>query len=285
MQSKELFVTVPFRNNHTQAFVTVYGDDTKPQILCLHGIGSSGQESFQNLAEHLSSDFQLVTIDWLGWGRSTRLLGDNDNYGASYCSEWFQLFIKSAIDQKILQPPFHVLAVSMSAIPLAISYEIIQQYLGSVMFINPAGLDTHINKVFAFILTQSWLNHQKVANILLQKLIWNKILGWSEFHWHRLHDGITNGELDLFIRYAKAGILPNGRMKPTHVVPDKFAELQKPILLIHSRDHIFFKQQYLSFARQHDWKITHIDCKGHTPAVQQPELVAEEIRKFLKNTK
>ncbi len=282
MNKRELFVPVVFKNNETKAFVTIYGDGTKPQILCLHGIGSSGEESFHNLASRLSSDFQLVAIDWLGWGRSTRLLGPNDHYGSDYCSEWFQLFIQSAIEQHVLRPPFHVLAVSMSAIPLAISYEIIQQYLGSVMFINPAGLDTHINKIFAFILTHPWLNHRKVAKILLQKLIWNKILGWSEFHWQRLHAGLSNGELDLFIRYAKAGIRPNGRMKSTHVVPDKFETITKPVLLIHSKDQIFYKQNYLTYAREKHWNIVHVNCHGHTPAVQQPERVAKEIRRFLR---
>lgn len=281
MTQKELLIQVPFRNNHTQAFATICGDDTKPQILCLHGIGSSGKESFQHLANHLSNDFQLVAIDWLGWGRSTRLLSNDDDYGSDYCSEWFQLFIQSAIEQRVLRPPFHVLAVSMSAIPLAISYEILQQYLGSVMFINPAGLDTHINKIFAFILTHPWLNHRKVAKFLLRKFVWNKILGWSDFHWNRLNDGLSNGELDLFIRYAKAGILPNGRMKSTHVVPDKFDLITKPVLLIHSQDHVFYKQYYLPYAREKHWNIVHVNCHGHTPAVQQPKRVAKEIKMFL----
>jgi len=285
MIKEEIFVSILWQKTKTKAFVTIYGDKNLPQILCLHGIGSTGQRSFENIAPFLTEKYQLIVIDWIGWGQSSRPLRDIDTYDTEYCSLWFQLFIQNAIEQKILHESFYILAVSMSAIPLAYSYEKLKRNILSIILINPAGFDTHISKIFSFILTHPMWNHEKLAHFLMKPIIWRKILHWSDHHKERLINSIKSRELELFIRYAKAGIRPNGLMKSTHILPEKFTEIKKPVLLIHSRDQIFYRKNYVNFAKKHKWKDVEMKMKSHTPAVQKPKETAEVILDFLENKK
>ena len=130
---RELDIPVDFHHTPTRAHVTLYGDDSLPQIVCLHGIGSTGQESYGPLAEHLSQKYQLVAPDWIGCGGTTRLLGPKDFYSSDYCSEWLANFFNAAKNQGLLRTPVNVLASSMSAIGVAKSYPMIKHMLDKIV--------------------------------------------------------------------------------------------------------------------------------------------------------
>ncbi len=278
----EQTLQITFQGRETSAHVTSYGDDGKPQLLCLHGIGSTGSESFENLARHLTKSFQLVIPDWIGFGKSSRLLNAADTYSADYCTEWLEKFITTAIRTGILGPHFSILAHSMSAIAVAKSYSRIKPYLNNLVFINPAGIDTHISRPFSFFLTSRLIPQRLLAWAILLPGIWYYVLRWNENHRKRMIQGLRDGEFEVLLRYARAGIRPIGKMKPTHVLPNTFAEITVPVLVISSsRDSIFYQREYLHFAKDHQWKVYVIAYPNHYLLTRATNDIAEHIVTFV----
>lgn len=285
MLSKELFVSCIFHNTEIQSHVTLYGDDSKPQILCLHGLGSTAQETFHFIAPYLIDYFQLVAVDWIGCGKTTRLLGPNDSYSSDYCSEWLTQFVSSATKTGVLREQFTIFAISMSTVSIAKTWQDIGSLIKNIVFVNPLGLDTHINRLFAFILTHPIINHHKLVKLFTNKYIWKYVFGWTENHRQRLLEGLVSGELEVLIRYAKAGILPKGRLMEINQEHSKFEKIDKPILLLCSkRDHVFYKRNYLAFAsRRKNWHVVEMDFHNHNLVTSKPKAVADEIQRFLNN--
>ncbi len=283
---KEVFVGVPFHGQVTKAHVLVYGSDSlEDQILCLHGIGSTAGESFVEFAPILAKDFQVLSVDWIGCGESSRLLGPEDSYSSDYCSEWLKNFILAAQNQRVLRPRFNIFAVSMSAVAIPKIWDSIEKFVQKIVFVNPLGMDTHINKAFAFVLTSPWINHKKMAKFFINRFIWHYIFRWSERDLIRLRAGIENGEFEVLVRYAKAGILPKGRLMDLNFVPDKFEKIQVPVLLLtSSHDHVFYKRDYLKFAQaRKNWKVAEIGHNNHNFLIAKAKEVAAETGKFLKS--
>lgn len=278
-----MYVPVFFRGQHTHAFVTLYGrEKRKKHLLLLHGIGSTGQESFQNIAPYLSLQYQLIVPDWIGFGRSARLLGPSDSYDAAYCAEWLFSFVVECKKSGILTSGYHLVAHSMSAIALAYSYESLHESIGKIILVNPAGFDRRINAAFAFILTNRIFSQHRAARIMANKFVWRRILGWSEKHRMRLIEGLTNGELEILTRYAKSGIHPWGVMKPSHVVPQRLASMECPVMLLHStNDHIFYQRDYLQYATRAGWPVCIIPFYDHNIITRRPAECAEAISRFL----
>src|SRR5204862_6553559 len=100
---------------------------------------------------------ELVAPDWLGFGRSSRLLGERDDYGADYCSEWLLRFVAAARAQGILAGRFSILAASMAGIAVAKCHARLGDALDQVVLIAPAGLDTWVSRAFAFGMAAPWL--------------------------------------------------------------------------------------------------------------------------------
>lgn len=271
-------LTVTFRGQETTTKVTTFGN-TGHQILCLHGIGSTGSESYANLARYLSQDFQLVAPDWIGFGGSSRLLSPKDSYSADYCSEWLGHFLHTAVRQGILRPPFSILAHSMSAIAVAKAFSKIKHHISSIILINPAGMDTEINRAFSFFLTSRLIPQYVLARLILTPWIWYRILRWSEHHHRRMVQGLADGEFSVLLRYARAGIRPVGKMKPSHNIPDVFSTITARVLLLtSSRDSIFSRQRYLDFAKKYRWQIHRIHHQNHYLLTRAAGEIAETIR-------
>lgn len=271
-------LTVSFRGQDTTARVTTYGNAAH-QILCLHGIGSTGIESYANLARYLSHDFQLVAPDWIGFGGSSRLLGPQDSYSADYCSEWLGHFIHTAVRQGTLRPPFTILAHSMSAIAVAKAFSKIKEHIRTIVLINPAGMDTEINRAFSFFLTSRLVPQYALARLILMPWIWYRVLRWSENHYRRMVQGLADGEFDVLLRYARAGIRPIGKMKPSHIIPDVFSTITAPVLLLtSSRDSIFSHQRYLDYAEKYVWQIHRIHHQNHYLLTRAAAEIAKTIR-------
>ncbi|MFA6553032.1 MAG: alpha/beta hydrolase [Patescibacteria group bacterium] len=273
---------IKFRGRETHASYMAYGDADKPQILCLHGIGSTGSESYEKISTFLTEKFQLIAPDWIGYGASDRPLGKNDTYDADYCTDWLVSFVQTVQRAGVLHNTFHILAHSMSAIAVAKSYGILGQLINKIVIINPAGLDTKISKPFSFALTTRLINQHHLAKLVLFKPIWYWILRWSDKHRRRMIDGLENGELEVLVRYAKAGINPNGTMRPSHHIPDVFSQIQRPTMLICSeKDHIFYRQAYRSFGARHNWTTKVMPYKNHYLLTRDAEQVAYVINDFL----
>lgn len=281
---EQRLVEFEFHGQSSSAHVTICGEVNKPQILCLHGIGSSGVESFGNLAPYLQQQYQLILLDWVGFGQSSRYLGPGDTYGAEYCAEWLQSFVDAACSTGVLTPPFHLLALSMSAIPVVLDYNLLKDRLGKLILVNPAGLDRYISRRFAFALTSGIIG-SSAARLMAHELVWRRWLKWDEVKRQKLLSDLAHGaaELRVLIRYARAGILPYGRMKPTHYLPGSFVGIDIPVLLLCSRvDHVFYRREYLTFASSRlNWQVAINSHHDHNIVTQRPQDVAKAVEEFL----
>ena len=158
MDAVELFMPMRFKGKNVSVHITTYGKNSKKQILCLHGFGSDGRDSFDNVAKYLSKDYQLIAIDWIGFGKTTRLLRKMDNYNHRYMSSFLEKFITIAIAKKILKKRFSIFAVSMSGLMTGMLYKRIEKYLESIIFLNPAGFDKEISAKFSVVMANPLLN-------------------------------------------------------------------------------------------------------------------------------
>jgi pimeloyl-ACP methyl ester carboxylesterase len=124
-------------------------NQNKKDVLFLHGMGSNTQDSYSKTFDELPQD-RLCAIDWLGHGETTKLFRNKDEYGAVYMSDYLKTVIDFLITNNILDKRFSIVALSMSAIPVAYLYS---QYKGNfkkIVFINPAGIDKKMGYIFAF---------------------------------------------------------------------------------------------------------------------------------------
>ncbi|MFA6099108.1 MAG: alpha/beta hydrolase [Patescibacteria group bacterium] len=283
-QLTSTFIVHQFRSREVRDHINIFGKNGLPQILCLHGIGSTGEASFKHLAERLSGKYQLIAPDWIGCGQTTRLFEKQDTYSSDYCSEWLALFFNEAKRQGILRSPLNVLASSMSALGIAKSYATIGKYFNKIFFINPAGFDDYISKKFAFWLTNPLIPQHAMARLLLWNIIWKNILHWPDELKPRLRAGLRNNEFDVLICYAKAGIYPWGRMMATNIIPHLFEKIKHPVTILHcENDELFYKQKYVQIAKQSKgWQIENIPGSGHNLMTDNSQAIAQRIDHILK---
>lgn len=276
---RELDIPVDFHHTPTRAHVTLYGDDSLPQIVCLHGIGSTGQESYGPLAEHLSQKYQLVAPDWIGCGGTTRLLGPKDFYSSDYCSEWLANFFNAAKNQGLLRTPVNVLASSMSAIGVAKSYPMIKHMLDKIIFINPAGFDDRINSAFAFWLTNPVISQRMMAKLVLWNPVWKYIMRWPAALKSRLREGLLSKEFDVLVRYAKAGFFPWGKMKNLNLISHLFQRITHSVVMLYGgKDELFYKQAYIHIVKGFTgWRSKPIAFSGHNLLTEDPQSAAQWI--------
>lgn len=86
-----------------------YGDNSKPLLVCFHGLAGSGLYSFGKLIPRLEERYQLLVLDSPGHGKSTALDREED-YLFSNLALWF----KRVLDQ-LTEMPFFVMGHSWGA--------------------------------------------------------------------------------------------------------------------------------------------------------------------------
>lgn len=94
---------------HGKVNITVYGEDSKPAIVCLHGLAGNGFYSFDQLAAQLKNRFHLLILDLPGHGK-TDAFQHEEQYLFSNMAGW--LF--ETLNQ-IIQKPFYVMGHSWGA--------------------------------------------------------------------------------------------------------------------------------------------------------------------------
>lgn len=271
---QERYITFNSLGKKIKTHYTVFNENEDKTILALHGIGSSPESSFKELSGFLPA-YRIIAPSWIGFGKTDKLLGKDDSYNVNYCTDFLTDFINYSQKNGILKGNFHVLAKSMSAIPLASNYHLFNKNIEKIVFITPAGLDNKMSKLFS-IPTIIGTKNKFYSNILL-KLIGNekskrelrenfKIDDWREV----LH------------RYSTAGYNALGKMNATHIIPEKFEKITSSILLISgTKDEIFPNREYMKFAQDNLWDIEEIQGAGHSVQKTHPQETANAIIKFL----
>ncbi|MDM5317444.1 alpha/beta hydrolase [Fictibacillus sp. b24] len=72
--------------NNKKVHLTEWGEEHKPTIICLHGLGSTSL-SFLEIAERLKNDFRLIAFDAPGHGKSDRF-DSAEEYEMPRLVEW-----------------------------------------------------------------------------------------------------------------------------------------------------------------------------------------------------
>lgn len=84
------------------------GKNTKPTIVCLHGLGNSGAV-FSELAEYLEDDFRILSFDNPGHGGTSSFVNE-DGYLFSSLAKWY-----NDVFEQVLKEPFYILGHSWGA--------------------------------------------------------------------------------------------------------------------------------------------------------------------------
>ncbi len=264
---------VEFKGEKIDVGIYKNKNKNKKDVLFLHGLGSNTLDSYSKTLDKLPQE-RICAIDWLGHGATTKLLRDKDSYGAEYMADYLKTVIDFLIDNDILDTHFFIVAMSMSAIPIAYLYPQYEKNIKKIVFLHPAGMDKKMGYVFAFFskyITQNiffswffsyWILNKKARRVLQKNL---KVKNWGV----------------IVSKYASEGYDLFGHMKETHYIPEKFNKIKKPVLLVcGERDMIFTRRKYLHFAVEHNWKVHILGKEEHALGRGNSDSVAEEIKNF-----
>jgi len=281
MTLKELFLPIKFKGTNIKVHVLVYGPkDAEKQVLCLHGFASSGKVGYHNIAKHMKN-YNLVAIDWIGYGLTSKPLGKQDTYDDEYMLSFLESFIVAAIKKKVLRKRFNILATSMSGIAVALGYKWLQKYVDKIVLVNPAGFDRRINIKFSLLLVNPLIRRDKFRKRISKTIMKGELFGWKKDQKERLVKLLDSDEFKAYLRMVKAAIRPRGRIKNTHrcMHPEK---IKMPILMIVSnKDTLIRRQRYLRVAKEHKWKIVKIKYNDHALLIYRPKEVAQAAKNFI----
>jgi pimeloyl-ACP methyl ester carboxylesterase len=281
MTCKELYLPMKFKGVNIRVHVLIYGSNSaKKQVLCLHGFASSGKVGFNNVAKHMK-DYNLVAIDWIGYGESSKPLRKMDTYCEEYMLAFLKSFILTAIKKKILRNNFSILATSMSGIAVALGHEWLEKYVDKIVLVNPAGFDRRINIKFSLLLVNPLIRRDKFRKRISHRIMRGDLFGWKEDQKKRLAELLDSDEFKVYLRTVKAAIRPRGRIRNTHRCRNPEC-IKVPVMLIASqKDSLFRWQRYIRVAEKHEWKIVRLNYNDHTLLIYRPKEVAMATKRFI----
>jgi len=281
MICKELFLPMKFKGASIKVHVLIYGrKDAEKQVLCLHGFASSGKVGYENIAKHMKN-YNLVAIDWIGYGKSSKPLRKQDTYDDNYMICFLMKFIETAVKKKILRKKFNVIATSMSGIAIGTAYHQLEKHLEKIVLVNPAGFDRRINMKFSLLLVNPLIRREQFRKRISKRVLHGELFGWKQDQKKRLAKLLCSDEFSVYLRTVKAAIRPRGRIKNKYrcINPER---IKVPVLMIASlKDTLIRRQRYIRVAKKCKWKIVRVNYNDHALLIYRPKEVAEAAKKFL----
>lgn len=269
-----------FLGRNILVHITTYGHGKK-QLLCLHGFASSGMETFKRIIPHISREYQVVLVDWIGFGKTTKLLEEKDTYNHTYLTEWLTQFITSARKKKILKKRFSIAAVSMSGLMTGLAYHEIKEFVEKIVFVNPAGFDHRISMKYSMVFANPLLKRERFLKIISRPLFWKRVLGLNDRHKKKLESIMHSGELEVYSRCARNSMNARGKINKTHICTT-YQDISCPVLLVCStRDTMIIDQEYVRVAEKFGWSIVRVRNDDHVLIARKPRSVAKAIKEFL----
>jgi pimeloyl-ACP methyl ester carboxylesterase len=275
---KETYLKFKFKDVDIKVCVTIYGDSGK-QLLCLHGFGSSGKD-FEDLEKYMPG-YQIVAIDWIGFGDSSKPLREIDTYDEKYLTSFLELFIKKAVQKNILQKKFSILAVSMSGLMTGMVYDNIKKHLEKLIFLNPAGFDKDVSMKFSMVMANPLLKREAFIKLITKDVFWKEFLGLHDRDKVQLWSKVGSGEFEVYLRCINTSMSMTGSIKDTHI-HHNYHEIKVPVLMIGSyRDTLITEQEYLRKASKYGWDVVIIHHYDHMIISEKPKEIAKAITDFL----
>lgn len=246
-----------------------------PDLLCLHGIGAS-MIIYRLLTPLVSSQFRVTCIDFPGFGKSAKpreLQYDLDEQAKH---------LKSIVEALGLKRPLVVASSMGGAISMTAAVNNPDLFRGIVALApatDPSRIPTSLLPMAKFGEALHRLNPEKTRYVIVKTVV-AQVIARREL--------ITPGLVALYFEpfrmseLASAAFLKAFRLLADKRLPVLFRELKTPLLVVRGlRDRLVKQSSCEDLHRivADSTLITH-PTAGHHIMEDEPEFIAEEIRKF-----
>lgn len=272
---EERFVTIRDRQDSLDLNIAYRQCGHGPDLLLLHGIGAS-KMIYRRLAPLMSSEYRVTALDFPGFGQSSKpreLSYDLDEQAAHLAT------IVKALE---LKKPLVVASSMGGAICLTTALSDPNLFRG-IVAIAPATDPTRIPTALLPLAKHGEsfhkFNSEKVRATIVRTVV-NQVIARREL--------ITPGLLSLYFEpfrrseLASAAFLKAFRLLADRRMPLIFRELKTPLLIVRGLRDRLVKQSSSEDLRRivtHSQLVTH-PTGGHHLMEDEPEFVADEVRKF-----
>ncbi len=264
---------------HHYEWVRLATENPKPVMVFVHGWAGSARY-WQKTATALASKFDCLLYDLRGFGRSENSLTANSSYQLeTYAQDLFLLLEALGLSKVYLHA--HSMGASIGALFLA---EYPEKVTKAILTCN--GIFEYNKAAFA-----AFYFFGKYVVKFRYKWFLNIPLADRLFMSRFLHRSISIEEYkpfleDFLIADAEAAlgtIYTSVSQKATEIMPEKFAQISVPTLLISGeKDQIIPPKLGRSAAALND-KIEYVEIAktGHFPMLEDPETYLKHIEQFL----
>jgi pimeloyl-ACP methyl ester carboxylesterase len=269
------YCTIRDRNDSTDLEISYRQCGHGSDLLLLHGIGAS-KMIYRRMTPLLSGEFRVTCIDFPGFGQSSK------PRSLSYDLDEQAEHLKKIVEALELHAPLAVASSMGGAICLTTALKNPELFRG-VIAISPA---TDPKRIPMSLLplakhgeTVHKLNSDKIRAAIVRAVV-GQVIARREL--------ITPGLLSLYYEpfrhseLASAAFLKAFRLLADQRMPSMFREIKTPLLIIRGlRDRLVKQSACEDLHRivSHSELITH-PTGGHHLMEDEPEFVAEEVRKF-----
>jgi pimeloyl-ACP methyl ester carboxylesterase len=246
-----------------------------PDLLCLHGIGAS-MIIYRRFTPLVSSEFRVTCLDFPGFGKSEK--PRELTYGLDEQAQ----HLASAVEALGLKHPVVIASSMGGAISMAAAVKAPDLFRGIVALApatDPTRIPTALLPMAKFGEALHRLNPEKTRYAIVKTVV-AQVIARREL--------ITPGLVALYFEpfriseLASAAFLKAFRLLADKRIPSLFRELKTPLLIVRGlRDRLVKQSSCEDLHRivPDSELITH-PTAGHHSMEDEPEFIAEELRKF-----
>ncbi|WP_170961065.1 alpha/beta fold hydrolase [Bacillus cereus] len=260
------------------------GNNTKPTIVCLHGLGNSGAV-FSELAEYLEDDFHILSFDNPGHGRTAPFVNEN-GYLFSNIAKWY-----NNVFQQVLKAPFYILGHSWGA-DIALHYaKMYPEKIKGIILLDGGYTfpdfqeDMTFSKVY-----DGWNDYMENSSVFDT---WHDVIGEYKQYTERWNEKIEQMVQTLFNKKEKYELI-NSKFTVLSIIIAFFKEsftttypyIKSPLILIHAtlpEDLNNARRTGINKLKQHIENVTIVSMEetGHMVHWDNPKKVANEIHNWV----
>ncbi|WP_176535834.1 alpha/beta fold hydrolase [Bacillus cereus] len=260
------------------------GNNTKPTIVCLHGLGNSGAV-FSELAEYLEDDFHILSFDNPGHGRTAPFVNEN-GYLFSNIAKWY-----NNVFQQVLKAPFYILGHSWGA-DIALHYaKMYPEKIKGIILLDGGYTfpdfqeDMTFSKVY-----DGWNDYMENSSVFDT---WHDVIGEYKQYTERWNEKIEQMVQTLFNKKEKYELI-NSKFTVLSIIKAFFKEsftatypyIKSPLILIHAtlpEDLNNARRTGINKLKQHIENVTIVSMEetGHMVHWDNPKKVANEIHNWV----
>jgi pimeloyl-ACP methyl ester carboxylesterase len=246
-----------------------------PDLLCLHGIGAS-MIIYRRFTPLVSSEFRVTCLDFPGFGRSEK--PRELTYGLDEQAQHLQ----SAVEALDLKHPIVIASSMGGAISMAAAVKAPDLFRGIVALApatDPTRIPTALLPMAKFGEALHRLNPEKTRYAIVKTVV-AQVIARREL--------ITPGLVALYFEpfriseLASAAFLKAFRLLADKRLPALFRELKTPLLIVRGLRDRLVKQSSCEDLHRivPDSELVTHPTAGHHSMEDEPEFIAEELRKF-----